>query len=80
MIADHMPTLHQRSLLRREDVETMLISTIGSRSTSARTVDQMESARKYPSENYDLYHAYTSFASTILYLGDDDDGGNINKL
>lgn len=60
-IADHMPTLHQRSLLRRADVETMLISTIGSRSISERTAGRMASVTKYPSENCDLYHAYTSF-------------------
>lgn len=55
-----MPKLHQQSPLRRVNVEMMLISMIGSRSTSARIADRMASGTKYPSANYDLYRAYTS--------------------
>lgn len=55
-----MPKLHQRSLLRRGDAGTKSISMIESRSTSGRTAGRMASARRCPSWNYDLYHAYTS--------------------
>lgn len=69
MIADHMLELHQQSLLHREDVEKMSVSMIGSRSTLKRIVDQMESAMRYPSANYDLYRAYTSlFKYLCVYL------------